>query len=344
MSLTDGQIRDLATSTQEHLGWGKFQQIAQNLRDYEVMGRWLKKDKMMFDSGIGISRTVMNRFGTAGRQTGLFDQDIVNIENYLAKINIPWTRYTTNYAWERREFLENKTPTKIVSLLKARKDGMMIGAAEDLEQYAWNAPTDSSDDKTAYGVPYYVVKNAVQGFNGGNPSGFSDCAGIDSDSEPNWKNYTDTYAAVSQADLITKMRRAALKIKFKSPVDTNDFSKGPANDMRVYIGDDQYLAMQTLLREQNDDLGGDVANVGGVLTFMRHPVIDTEPLNDDSTNPVYMINHNTFYPVVLEGDYMRESEPEKAPNQHNTWVVHTDMSYNFLSVDRRKNAVLYIAP
>ena len=44
-------------------------------------------------------------------------------------------------------------------------------------------------------------------------------------------------------------------------------------------------------------------------------------------------------PIFLEGDYLRGSEPDKSPTQHNTWVVHVDLTWNILCVDRRRQAV-----
>jgi hypothetical protein len=341
--LTDSQILDLAKATQKELGRSRFQQIAQNLRDYEVMGRWLKKDKMVIDSGMGIQRTLMNKLSRAGKMVGLHEADAVNIADVLAQIEVPWRRYTTNYSWERRELLQNGGAAKIVDIMKVRKMDMTISTAEDMEEYAWSAPASSTDKLTAWGIPYWIVKNGTQGFNGGNPTGFSDCAGIDASTDTKWRNYTDVYTTVNQADLITKMRRAALKIAFKSPVQVEDFTQGTGDKMRVYLNDETLLTMEGLLREQNDNLGGDVASFGGTLTFKRHPIIGTEILNTDTSNPIYMINHGTFYPVVLKGDYLRETEPKVAANQHNTFVVHCDLSYNFLNVDRRRNAVLYVA-
>jgi len=66
-------------------------------------------------------------------------------------------------------------------------------------------------------------------------------------------------------------------------------------------------------------------------------------LDSDSQNPVYGVDHSTFYPVCLTGDYLRESEAKPAPSQHNVFQVFVDLTYNYLCIDRRRNWVLATA-
>ena len=88
---------------------------------------------------------------------------------------------------------------------------------------------------------------------------------------------------------------------------------------------------------QNENLGRDIASMDGTMTFRNHPIIWTPQLDGDAQNPWYGLDHSTFYPVCLQGDYLRESEARQAPNQHNVYQVHVDLSYNFLCVDPRRN-------
>ena len=97
--------------------------------------------------------------------------------------------------------------------------------------------------------------------------------------------------------------------------------------------------------QQNDNLGPDVASIDGTTTFRKHPVLYIPYLDDNAvqTNPIYMIDHSTWNPIVLKGDYLRETTPAKAAKQHNVFECFVDLSYNFICVDRRRNAVLYQA-
>lgn len=341
--LTDSDILDLTRGTLSNLDAPNFGQIATRLQHYEVMGKLLKNDKMEIQSGTEIKRTLMIDHSGAARNVGLHATDNVNIGEVLQQITIPWRRATSHFAYERREILENSKPSQVVNLMTVRRADAMISMAELLEDAFWSAPTTSDDKLKPFGVPYYLVKNATAGFNGGNPTGFSSGAGgLSSTTFTRWANYTAGYATNDKTDLLPKMRTGYRKINFKSPVDIPDLRRGKGQVYRLYCNETSLAAFENVGEAQNDNLGRDLASMDDQMTFRRNPIVWIPKLDADTSNPIYMINLDTFYPVVLKGDYLRESDPEKADGQHNTFVVFYDLSWNILCVDRRANAVFYI--
>ncbi len=128
------------------------------------------------------------------------------------------------------------------------------------------------------------------------------------------------------------------------------------NDRRYYIDEVTASAFETLGEAQNENLGRDLApytagsggggvqEIDGTLTFKKNPLIWVPQLDDTTvftaaTNPIYQIDHGVFYPVCLKGDYLRETGPVVAPNQHNMYRVFLDLTYNFICVNRRRCAV-----
>ena len=343
MALTDAQIVDLGLSTQKDLGRLKFQQIAQALTDYEVMGRIMRKDRIEFQGGTGIKRNLMTKHSDAAKHVGLYEEDTVNVADVLANIDIPWRRTTTNYAYERRELLMNKGPQKIVDLLKVRRTDAMLALTELMETAFWSKPTDSTDDLLPFGIPYWIVKNSTEGHTGGNPSGFTSGAGnLDVASYPMWKNWSAQYSAVTKADLIKKMRKGHRNIKFKSPVDVPDYRRGRGDRYRIYLNEDTLSNLEDLGEAQNENLGRDLAPMDDTIAFKRHPLVAVPFLNADSTNPIYMVDMSTFAPVFLKGDYLRETAPIQKADMHNVFVVHVDLTWNILCDDRRRQAVFYV--
>jgi hypothetical protein len=81
----------------------------------------------------------------------------------------------------------------------------------------------------------------------------------------------------------------------------------------------------------------------GTVTFRGHPWIWVPKLDARTDDPVYMIDHSVFYPVCLEGDYLRESDAIMGPDQHNIFNVFLDLTYNYACVDRRRNAVFSLS-
>jgi hypothetical protein len=267
----------------------------------------------------------------------------VDVKDLLSSINIPWRHAQTAWAFERRETLMNRGQSLIVKVIEPRRVGAMINMAEVLEAKAWTCP-DVSNETDPYGLPYYVVTNAATGFNGGAPSGHTTVAGLNPTTFPKWRNYTSTYSAMTKADAIKKLRTAHRKIHWKSPVKIEELRGGNGDRYRIYTDEATVSEFEEIGESQNDNLGKDIASIDGVtLTFRRHPIVWVPYLdvNPAAVNPVYLIDHSTFYPVVLAGDYLRETSPEKKADMHNTFVTFVDLSYNYFCIDRRRNAVMY---
>jgi hypothetical protein len=342
--LQESDIADLVKGTLKELGRLKFQQIAQNLPDYEVFPVWFKKDRVAFDSGIGIQRTLMNRLSGAARHVGLMDTDSTNISDVIDQLSIPWRHAQTTWGFIFQETLQNRGEALIFNVVKPRRADAMISLVEELESKAWAAPTSSTDKTNPYGIPYWIVKNATTGFNGSYPSGFTDVAGISLTTTPNFKNYTGQYVTVSKADLIKKLRTAKRKCNFKSPVDIEDYRGGKGERYRLYTTESVFSTFEDVGESQNENLGRDIASVNGFdLSFRGHPIRWVPALDTDTQNPVYGVDHSTFMPVCLKGDYLRESDAKPVPFQHNCYAIFVDLTYNYLCFDRRRNWVLNIA-
>lgn len=243
MALTDSQIKDLVLGTLKELGKLKFNQVAQKLQRYECMGRIMKQDKVSFESGNGIQRNLMVDHSNAAKNVGLYQKDAVNVGDVLKTVEIPWRHTTTNYAFDRRELAMNGGESKIVDLLKVRRTDAMLALIELMEDNFWGTPVDSSDKTTPLGVPYWLVKNSTQGFNGSYPA----CApsGAGGLIHAKWANWTDQYTAVTKADLIAKMRKAYRYIGFESPVSIPDYRSGRGDQFRLYMNETTLECLKT---------------------------------------------------------------------------------------------------
>lgn len=339
-TLRDTEILDLVTATISEMGAPKWEQIAQDLQDYEVMSKWLKEDKITEEGGVGITRNLMLKYSNVAKHTGLFEEDTVDVTDVMAQMRVDWKRITAYYAFERREVLQNKGKYLVNNVLEPRRANMMIALAEELEDKAWTAP-DATSETDPWGLLYWVVKNATAGFNGGLPTGFTTVAGINITTYPNFKNYSGTYTVISEDDFIAKLSTAHRKTKWVSPVTVEQFRSARGERRICYANDSLVGHFEKHARSQNDNLGSEIAVFDGVTTFRRHPIRYIPKLDEDTTDPFYMIDHSTFSPVVLNGDYLRESDVRISGKSHNVMEAYIDMSYNYLCVNRRKNVVFY---
>lgn len=340
-TLSAADIPDLVAGTLYDLGPLRFQQITQARQYYEVFSKWFKKDKVMFDSGIGIQRTLMSKITTsAGKHVGLTDTDQVNIPDLLDQMTVPWRHAQTSWGIiYQTDVLMNRGKSLVVNVIKPRRAQALIDVVEELEDRAWGTAPSSTDKLLPYSIQYWIVENASTGFNGGVPSGHSTIAGVNLTDSPNFKNYTARYTSVTKSDLIKKMRTGHRKVRFISPVTNDDYRGGIGDRYRIYTNETVLSNIEDLGEGQNENLGRDIASMDGRMTFRGHPIVWVPQLDARSDDPVYMIDHSVFYPVCLKGDYLRESEATKAPNQHNVFNVFVDLSYNYVCVDRRRCAV-----
>jgi hypothetical protein len=350
VELTD--IPDLVATTLRHLGRNKFQQIAQRLQTYQVVSRWLKKDKVQFDNGIGIQRTLMNTLSRQARHVGVTHSVSVDIPTLLDQLQINWRHAHVPWSFTYHEILVNSGESMILNVLKPRRVDAMLSMAEELEAKAWSVPAVGNKTEP-YGIPYWIVYNGTTGFNGGAPSGYTTVGGVDLTDSPTFKNYTAQYTTANKADLIKKMRAGHRKCRWISPVSNQDYRKEEYADFRLYTDSTTIAEMEDIGEGQNENLGRDLAPFGvsndvkytdGTLLFRKSPIIGVDQLDDTAvytaaTNPVYMIDHSTFYPVCLVGDFMRESKPIQLQNQPQVFRVDIWLTYNFLCVDRRRNAL-----
>jgi len=346
-------IGDLVTATQKELGRMKWSDIASDLQDHIAMSQLLKSEKVEFGSGYEIQWNLMNNHSGAAANVGLYEVDNVNVSDVLTTATIPWRHTTTNYAFERRELAMNREPARIVELIKARRADAMVSLAEKMETNFWSKPTSSTDTTRPFGVPYWLPTPASgsEGFQtttAGNPWADSNgAASIDvSDGAANgrWAPYGADYAAVTKDDLVKKWRKAFTFTGFKSPVPNPSYDRG-SRRFGFYTNYNVLGTLEQMLEAQNDNLGNDLASKDGSTLFRGVPVtwvpyMEDSNFDSDYSSPVFGIDWSVFYPCFLKGEYMREESPEKAANQHTTFQVHIDCTYNFKCVNRRRLFVL----
>jgi hypothetical protein len=169
-------------------------------------------------------------------------------------------------------------------------------------------------------------------------------AGLDSATYAKWRNYYATYTTINRT-LIKRMRKAFRAIRFKSPVVVKDMTEGPSSNFRIYMGLNTITEFEELAHGQNDNLGAEIADFGGATTFRRVPMMDIPQLDyfvlygasatANYTDPIFMVNHSKFYPIVQEDDWLVESEPETDRQQHNVFTTFVDGSHQFMSTNLR---------
>lgn len=373
-AVTPEGIADLVTTTLPDLDRLNWEQIAQELQEYVVMRHWLRNDHVEIEDGITIRKNLMNNTGDSAAFTGITDTDQVDIPTVMAYITVPWRHCQTQWGWHyQTDALMNRGKSMIVKIIQPRRTGALLGKARILEQKAWTL-VSPDNDLDPFGVPYWIpystdatvgwgsasiiAANPLGGFVGSGLPGTHMSVGGLTDMT-NFVPFSAKYAAVSKSDLFPKMRSGHRRTGWRSPIGKAEQESRVQMDRRYYLNDQSCTDFENIGEANNENLGrdlspfnagaskdADVYKVEGALTFKGHPLIYTPQLDDSATTaaagtsaPIYQIDHSCFKTYCLAGDYMRESAPEKVPNQHNMWRVFVDDTLNFVCSNRRRQAV-----
>lgn len=359
--MTHEDIQDLVISVINQLPPADLVQIAQNLRNYHVYPTLFKGSgdqmKVVTAGGTECEFDALVKASQNARNVGLYEPDTVSVVDGLTKGKVPWRHTQVSYLFEDHEVAMNASPHELVNLVKLRREQAMLGLAELLEANFFGAPADSSDEKTPWGLFYWLVKTTATtsamsncGFNGGAPNGFTNVGGLNPSTYPQWKNYVAPYYSVPQwsnsgtmtpGDFIPKLRRCFEYTNWKSPLGGEEIGKTFGQRFKLFTNFALQEQVETYLEDKNEFLfKSDLAPLYGKTTFRGVPFYSVPFLDSDTSNPVYGVNTDTFEFRFLKGFKMRESTLKDAPNQHNVSIVFCDNSYNLVCRDRRRNFVM----
>ena len=350
--LTADEIVDLVNLTQVTLiKRGAFLNLMTDLTDYVAVRELWKKHQKVFSGGLDWEFEAVTDHNHSARFVGLYENDGATLNDATTKGSVGPRFVDANYVFDVREKIFQRPAIEIVNYVRTKYLRMLTSFYELMEPALWGKPEDSTDKKTPYGIAYWVTKqsneaaatNANGGFDGGNPTGFSDGrAGISTTAYPRWANWACQYENVSKDDLVRKMRRAVRKTAFRSPISHAEPNVGGTGN-GIYAGDNVIHVFEEILEGQNMNLGNDLASKDGKTIFKGHPIVYAPYLDNDSTDPVYMLDWKSLALGVMEGWQQQVSAPSVVPGKHNVRAVFLDAGVNMICTNLRKQAVFHKA-
>ena len=277
----------------------------------------------------------------SARTVGLWETDGSALTDTMIKGTVEPKHINAHYEYDLREPEFQRGGHAIVDLVRTRYVGMQVSLYELLEELLWGKPADSTETKTPYGVEYWVLKDETEGFNAENPAGFADGRGnIDSTvaGQGRWSNWASEYVAISKEDLVRRMRRGHRRTRFRSPVShaAPDLA-GMKNG--IYTNDTVIGLMEEILEANNMNLGNDLASKDGRTTFKSTPIVYAPYLDDDTQNPVYMLDWKWLAIGVMPGWENNLGKPYMVPGKHNVRRVDLDCTMNMVCTDLRRQSV-----
>jgi len=338
--LAYSQIDDAVLLTQQTLvKRGAFVDMQTDLQNHvAVREMWMKQKKKFAGGDVWETEFQMDHNHSA-KPVGLYENDSSAFGDTMVKSEVPARHVNAHYVYDQREKAFQRGGTAIVDYVKTKFTAMQVSLWEMLEDQLWGKPVDSTDLITPYGIAYWVTRAATVGFNGGNPSGFTaGRGGIDTGTYARYANYTGQYADVSKTDLVRKMRTAAKKTKFVSPTSHAKPDLGKMGN-GIYANEATVSLLEEVLEANNMNLGNDLS--GSRVLFKGTPITYAPFLDNDSTDPIYMLDWTTLAIGVMAGWEQNFTDPYMVPDKHLVRRVDFDATLNMICTDPRKQTVFY---
>lgn len=342
-TLQVADVGDVIRGTLKQLHKDKWTNLSTDLQKFVAAKELVNDHKMKEDGGTSLQFNLMIGTNGQARATGLYEVDNVQQVDVMTQGDIPWRHMETKMTTEERLISMNRNnAVRVYDTIKTGKASAWMDWMEKFENFFWSKPATSADVKTPYGVKMYIVAtNAAStfGFNGGNPAGFtSGVAGLDSTLVPRWRNGSALFTNPTKDDFLPKLKEAATKCYFISAVDMPEYGngKGPG----YYTGYRVKAALDVIMENANDRLGSELDSMHGKTTFRGTPITWVPRLDDDATDPFYGINWSHMGWKYLEGEWMKQRGPFRAPLQHTAQWTFWDTSMNLYCDDRRSQFIL----
>ncbi len=131
-----------------------------------------------------------------------------------------------------------------------------------------------------------------------------------------------------------------MKVRFKPTVQGIPTAQIGGDEFGYYTNYAVVQPLEESVESQNDNLGKDIASQDGNVLFRRTPVVWVPWLDRDTTNPFYGINWSWVRAYVLGGEWMRETNIEYTPGQHNVSSHFVDLTWYIVVKNRRANFCL----
>lgn len=280
------------------------------------------------------------------RDSELYDIDQTAVTDLTSEAEIPWSKQTVNFSYDVDEDVMQTDRETIISEIKIREHAMYNDFFDGMEERLWGFPASTtSSPRPPSGVPYWIVKNATEGFNGGAPSGHTLVGNLSPTTYANWRNYTFAATDVSRDDFIEKAIKACEFTKFKAPRKYAELGgQGTESDWGFYTTYRLLQQLEKYLQSSNDNLGVDIAKYAGQVMLKGNGVTWVPYLEtNDTQDPFYGINWKVFQYFFRKGRHMLRQPPDKKYGQHTVRVVHMDNWGNFACYNRRRCFVGYFA-
>lgn len=272
-------------------------------------------------------------------------EETKNVKNITKKFTVNWVRAVNNFSYNAIEISINKSPEQIYDYLQLKYDNCVREFADLLLPTFFNTPTSSSDSFRPHGISSWLTwgtDGSTGGWNGqdGHYSDGSattyDRGGISASTYSRWASYYADHDGNLDDSLLELLDVACRKLSFSPPMHPNKVDTlGGKGRFSIYTNDNVIKNVNSTLRKWDDQAGSRMGNyfmnpvIKGVP--MRYvPLLDVANSDTYKTDPIFGIDHNLLYPVVLSDWDFKVDKPRLRQNQSTVLDVAMNFVYTIV--------------
>ena len=337
-------------------------------RRFELMNHAFPDHKLMVRGGEYIDDYVIYKENGTASYVLPGQLQTISSENVLLKLRMGWAHANAFWMIINEEVLACRGKQQIIDLVLARRVATQMDMAIMVEEQMW-AAGDATSAVLPFTIPshlppitgYQVTDSGSFGmdltgaFQATYASGFSDYLGADTGAHTatvGWSSETykrlRSYNAVASnsageftdtdEDRLGKMMDY---LGFDVPFLVDIPKSANEQQQRLYVNYTSKQSMERKAKQQNDQVGSDLARYqGGTLFRGLEPIwqiqLDTASATARGTFPIYLINWAHGQPIVREGKFFRAQTFPAIAQQHDVTTTHLDLDYNFRVANRQQ--------
>jgi len=309
------------------------------------------ESRMKISGGKEVRRYITLGDEDNARHRGNWEEDTHNVANIDKTILASWVTASSNLSWNRIEASMNSGAAEIYDVIENKYRNCLREICDEVYQGLLSVPYDASDNLKPVGLPGWFplgTDDSTGGWTGytgtyADGSTSFNVGGIPCTSSVNsrWASYYADHNGNIDLSLLVLLDRATRKLHFEAPMVPKKQNDPSARDKFALYSNDNVIGTLNLLYAQGDDqMGRYIDKHFGVPTFKGIPfhyvdILDTAATSLYGTDPIFGVNHELFYPVVLQDWDFHMDDPRKRDNQLLVITVDTDLVYTYICENRK---------
>lgn len=302
MAIAPTDFADIVMNTRSRVQKRLWTDISMAFPQYLFVDRVIKGKKFKIRGSHTIQENLQVRNNSSFELGGAYDPTQAHVQDVANKITETWSSNRCHTMWADDELVyQGDSDSEIIDVYDQRVHAMENDYVEGMEYQFLGTPSSSSQSPMPIkGLKYWLQSNATEGFNGGDPSGFSAGAGnVSTGTVPAWANFTNSFSVVSQTDLFDKLSRALKFCDFRAPNPyPSIYEEGHRWSILTTLDNIQEFEVYTT--GANDNIGTDIGRFRGMVTFRGIPLeywwVLSHPDSTavDSADTLYGVDWNTW--------------------------------------------------